>query len=263
MFKRAFDVFAAASLLIFTLPLLAVAAVLIKLGSDGPVIFRQDRMGRGFVRFRLFKLRTMNLRGVGTAYTLGADPRITRVGRWLRRYKIDELPQLWNVLRGEMSMVGPRPVIPELTEEFQWGYSRLLAVRPGLTDPASLKYCNETEILESIADANRYFKKVITPDKIRISLEYLQRRNAWTDIVVLARTARALASRAFRKQITLPDPVRPDRAALSIVASSVRSKGAKAEFKNVPSIGDLAIPLGVVKNPMLVQEVSKVDSVEA
>ncbi len=192
MFKRSIDIVLSALMLIAALPVLAVAVLAIRIETEGPALFRQDRMGRGFRRFKLLKLRTMNLAGDGPAYTLGADPRITRSGRWLRKLKIDELPQLWNVLRGDMSLVGPRPVIPELAAEFMIAYTKLLEVRPGLTDPASLKYCRETEILSMAPDPMRYFKTVVTPDKLRISQAYLQRSNSWTDLMVMARTGLAI-----------------------------------------------------------------------
>jgi lipopolysaccharide/colanic/teichoic acid biosynthesis glycosyltransferase len=110
----------------------------------------------------------------------------------LRWFKIDELPQLWNILCGDMSLVGPRPVVPELTKEFKLAYMQLLEVRPGLTDPASLKYCREAEMLALVADPLVYFKTVITPDKLRISQAYLQRANTRSDVVVMAATAWAL-----------------------------------------------------------------------
>jgi len=190
--KRCVDITLGGLLLILALPFLAVAVVLIKLDSRGPALFCQLRMGRGFKPFKLLKLRTMTHLAAGTAFTLGADPRITRVGQWLRRFKLDELPQLWNVLRGEMSLVGPRPVIPELAMEFRRRYKRLLSVRPGLTDPATLKYCRETEILELVADPLRYFKTVMTPDKLRISQKYLRHATVWSDLGILARTGIAL-----------------------------------------------------------------------
>jgi lipopolysaccharide/colanic/teichoic acid biosynthesis glycosyltransferase len=149
-------------------------------------------MGRQFRRFALFKLRTMRIGSHGSAYTLGEDPRITRVGDWLRRSKADELPQLWNVLRGDMSLVGPRPVIPELTVEFRREYDRLLEVRPGLTDPATLKYRREVELLAMVPDPLRYFKTVVTPDKLRISAAYLEHATIWTDLCLIAETASAL-----------------------------------------------------------------------
>jgi lipopolysaccharide/colanic/teichoic acid biosynthesis glycosyltransferase len=206
VFKRMIDVISAFLLLTLSLPLLAIAAIFIKLDSDGPVLFRQARMGRRFRGFQLYKLRTMNFGGEGTAYTLGADPRITRTGRWLRRFKIDELPQLWNVLRGDMSMVGPRPVIPQLAFQFDRDYERLLAVRPGLTDPASLKYCRETEILQAAADADSYFKTVVIPDKIRISQSYLERASLWSDLVIAIQTVLVLALPRLQKKFSGPIP---------------------------------------------------------
>ena len=192
MLKRSVDIALAGFLLTAAIPLLLIAAILVKSDSEGPAIFRQVRMGREFRRFQLLKLRTMRLSSDGPVYTLGEDRRITRAGRWLRRLKIDELPQLWNVLRGDMSLVGPRPVVPELTEEFRPEYERLLEVRPGLTDPATLKYCREAELLALVPDPLRYFKTVATPEKIRISQEYLEHASVWSDLCVMAATALAL-----------------------------------------------------------------------
>ena len=194
MLKRSVDIVLAGLLFAVTLPLLVIAAIVIKLDSRGPVIFRQARMGRGFKRFQILKLRTMQSCGEGSAYTLGADSRITRSGRWLRRLKFDELPQLWNVLRGDMSIVGPRPVIPELTVEFRWEYERLLKVRPGLTDPAAIKYCRETELLALVPEPLRYFKTVVTPDKLRISMNYLAKAGIMSDFGLMVETALALYS---------------------------------------------------------------------
>jgi lipopolysaccharide/colanic/teichoic acid biosynthesis glycosyltransferase len=203
--KRSLDVVLAVCLLVLAMPVLAIAAILIKLDSDGPVLFLQERMGRNFKIFRLFKLRTMTVSSDGSAYTLGADPRITRVGRWLRWFKIDELPQLWNVLRGDMSLVGPRPVIPELAREFQRSYERLLAARPGLTDPATLKYCREAEMLAVAPDPLLYFKTVVTPDKLFISQLYQERATVLTDVCVLAATACALLLPNERTRLVLPE----------------------------------------------------------
>ena len=208
--KRAVDIAVSAVLLLIALPMLAVAAASILLTSPGPVLFRQTRMGRGFQPFRIFKLRTMVHAEGGLSYTLGPDPRITRVGKWLRRTKVDELPQLWNVLRGEMSLVGPRPVVPELTREFHDSYVYLLRARPGLTDPASLKYSQETRLLAKAEDAMRFFKNVVTPDKIRISLKYMERANLWTDGVTLVMTAAICCfpsmSRLYGKLPEVADP---------------------------------------------------------
>ncbi len=189
MVKRGVDLAVAAALLLIFLPLMLLVAAIIRITSPGPALFRQERMGRGFKTFQIFKFRTMAHAQAGLRYTLGPDPRITRVGKWLRRSKIDELPQLLNVLRGEMSMVGPRPVIPELTEEFKLYYILLLRARPGLTDPASLKYSHEVKLMQMAQDPMRYFKNVVTPDKIRISLEYMERATLWTDLQTMGMTA--------------------------------------------------------------------------
>ena len=190
--KRCFDFSIALALLLLSSPVLLLCALAVKLDSAGPVFFRQYRMGRNFHAFELLKLRTMEHRMSGTSVTLGADPRITCVGRILRKYELDELPQLRNVLRGEMSLVGPRPVIPELTREFHADYERLLTVRPGLTDPATLKYYRECEILAVSADPMKHFKTVVTPDKLQLSAGYLQKASIWSDLRILAQTAKAV-----------------------------------------------------------------------
>jgi lipopolysaccharide/colanic/teichoic acid biosynthesis glycosyltransferase len=210
-------------LLTCALPVLAVAALLIKLNSNGPILFCQVRMGRDFKRFQLFKLRTMKEGGGGLAYTLGADPRITSVGRWLRWFKIDELPQLWNVVRGEMSLVGPRPVVPELALEFCRAYEILLKVRPGLTDPATLKYCREAEMLATVAEPLRYFKRVVTPDKLRISEAYIQNANGWRDLCVMASTAKALFLSIGQIKSTQPLSAPPRLAPVLMFRAPVRA----------------------------------------
>ena len=198
MLKRGADVALAGLLLMVSLPLLALAAIAIKLDSEGPVFFCQTRMGRGFRSFGLLKLRTMHCASDGPVYTVAEDPRITRVGRWLRWLKVDELPQLWNVLRGEMSLVGPRPVVPELATEFRSAYERLLTVRPGLTDPATVKFCREDELLALLPDPQRYFKTVLIPDKLRISADYLEQAGFFSDLRIMAETALALIPSNWR-----------------------------------------------------------------
>ena len=192
MLKRGVDIALSGVLLILSLPVLAVAAFIIKLDSEGPVFFSQARMGRNFRRFQIWKLRSMRVSCLGLGYTLSEDPRVTRSGRWLRWLKVDELPQLWNVLRGDMSMVGPRPVVPELALEYRQDYKLLLMVRPGLTDPATLKYCHEEQFMLLTPDPLLYYKTVLVPDKLRISAAYLRRANFWSDLVVLTATALAL-----------------------------------------------------------------------
>lgn len=201
--KRGIDILVAGVMLIASLPLLLLCALLVKLDSPGPILFRQLRMGRGFRTFRLIKLRTMNEGERGAAITLGFDARITRVGRALRRWKLDELPQLWNVLRGDMSLVGPRPVIPALAREFASDYDVLLRVRPGLTDPATAQYCHEAEILSRVDDPLDYFKTIVTPDKLRISSDYLERATTASDLAVLFKTALAVLSPA-RPRVRVP-----------------------------------------------------------
>jgi len=190
--KRSMDFTLSGVLLAVALPVMLIAAVLIRWETGDSAMFGQRRMGRGFRTFMLWKLRTMRSGCAGGPFTLGADRRITRVGHWLRWSKIDELPQLWNVMRGDMSLVGSRPVIPELAEEFEAEYALLLAARPGLTDPATVKYCREVELMALVPDPLDYFKKVIMPDKLQISLAYLDRSSVRRDVGVLMRTAIAL-----------------------------------------------------------------------
>jgi lipopolysaccharide/colanic/teichoic acid biosynthesis glycosyltransferase len=210
--KRALDIFLAGTMLFLTLPLLTLAAIAIKLDSHGPVLFCQARMGRGFMRFRILKLRTMHIEMPGSPFTLGRDPRITRVGRWLRWLKVDELPQLLNVLSGAMSLVGPRPVVPELALESRAAYSRLLEVRPGLTDPASMKYCRENELLALLADPLSHFKMVMIPDKLRISEAYLERASVWTDLGVMVRTVLVLVPVSWQPRLVRTWPFEPVKA---------------------------------------------------
>ncbi len=212
MLKRSIDVMVAGLMLMVFFPLLVLCGLLVKLDSRGPALFLQVRMGRDFTPFKLLKFRTMREGESGSAITLGFDSRVTRLGRWLRHWKLDELPQLWNVLRGEMSLVGPRPVIPELTREFEDEYRHLLRVRPGLTDPATVQYCHEAEMLSRVAEPMDYFKKVVTPEKLRLSRAYLRRATVVKDFGVMARTVQALLS-PVRKPgrvpglETLPRPV--------------------------------------------------------
>lgn len=197
--KRSIDVFFAVTMLIVCIPLLVACAVLIRIESEGPVLFRQLRMGRDSRLFEILKLRTMRVGEPGPEFTLGPDLRITRMGAWLRRWKLDELPQLWNVIRGDMSLVGPRPVVPAVALAFASEYAYLLKGRPGLTDPASIKYCDEAGILAFVPDALEYFHTVLTPEKLRISRDYLERATVLTDLQVIVRTALVLLIPARRR----------------------------------------------------------------
>lgn len=171
-------------------PLLAVAALAVKLDSRGPVIFAQQRVGRNFQPFRIYKFRTMVVDADkrGAQITAGADPRITRVGRWLRKTKLDELPQLINVVKGDMSLVGPRPEVPRYVEMFRDDYAAVLAVRPGLTDPASIEYRDESSLLAASSDPERTYVEEILPHKIKLARDYIARASFVGDIGIILRT---------------------------------------------------------------------------
>lgn len=188
MLKRSFDLFLAALLILLLFPVLLCIALAIRLTSPGPALYRQIRTGRNLVLFRIVKFRTMQTGSEGPAYALAEDPRVTRLGRWLRRTKLDELPQLWNVLCGEMSFVGPRPIVPELTWSNLRDYTELFAARPGLTDPASIKYADEAQRLEHVEDPQRYFLEVMTQDKLQLSRDYQQRATLGSDLILIGRT---------------------------------------------------------------------------
>jgi lipopolysaccharide/colanic/teichoic acid biosynthesis glycosyltransferase len=188
--KRCFDFMVSAVGLVFLLPVLGIVAVLIKLDSKGPVFFRQERMGRGFRPFWIYKFRTMvvNAPSLGALLTSGEDPRITRVGRLLRKTKVDELPQLFNVMMGDMSLVGPRPEVRRYAEMFRQDYEEVLTVRPGITDPASLKYCDESELLGSAADPEQEYVMHVLPDKIRLAKEYIHHGSFLSDLSLILKT---------------------------------------------------------------------------
>lgn len=191
--KRAFDVLAAALGLLLLSPVLLAAAVWVKLDSPGPVLFRQTRVGRFGVPFTIHKFRTMRVEP-GAAITVGADPRITRSGQVLRQSKLDELPQLWDVLRGAMSLVGPRPELPRYVDLYPADLrAQVLAVRPGITDPASLAFSHEAELLAAAADPEREYREVILPAKLRLSADYAARASLATDLrLILATLARVV-----------------------------------------------------------------------
>ena len=195
MAKRLFDlVFSVAGLLLL-FPLLLVIAVLIKLSSPGPALYAGTRIGQFGKPFRLLKFRTMvvNADKIGGPSTADDDPRVTKVvGRILRSYKLDEIPQLINVLKGEMSLVGPRPEISAEVELYSREQRKLLKVRPGITDWASMRFHNEGEILKGSADAHQTYREKIRPEKIRLGLEYVQKRSFWVDMQILIGTVRLL-----------------------------------------------------------------------
>jgi len=192
--KRLFDLLGAAVALVVLLPLMLLAALWVKLDSPGPVFFRQERVGRHGRPFRIHKFRTMAAGAPGLQITVGQDPRITRAGAWLRRTRVDELPQFIDVLLGHMSLVGPRPEVPRYVVLYPAELrQRALAVRPGITDPASLAYIDENALLAAAADPEREYVQVILPAKLRCAVDYAETATLWTDLRVLWRTLRRLA----------------------------------------------------------------------
>lgn len=187
MLKRAFDFCAAGMGLVLLSPLLVVVALLIKLTSAGPVLFKQTRMGRDFQPFQILKFRSMvqDAPKKGGQITFGRDPRITTVGHWLRKTKFDEFPQLINVLRGDMSLVGPRPEVPQYVEAFRDDYEKLLSVRPGITGLASVRYVDEATILAQAADPDAEYRRVVLPEKIRLDAEYIEKASFGYDLQII------------------------------------------------------------------------------
>mgnify|MGYP000873607447 FL=1 len=188
MSKRLFDVLAAGLGLLVLLPLLLVVAAWVKLDSPGPVLFRQERVGRFGRPFFIHKFRTMRVEP-GPLITIGQDPRITRCGAWLRASKLDELPQLWDVLRGAMSLVGPRPEVPRYVALYPPELrEQVLSVRPGITDPASLACRHEADLLAAAADPEREYVEVLMPQKLKLSAAYAERASLGADLWLIFQT---------------------------------------------------------------------------
>ena len=188
--KRAVDIFVSAAGLLMLSPVFAMAALGIKLTSRGPVLFRQTRIGREGRPFSIFKFRSMYV-GDGarrSAITVAGDDRITPVGKFLRRFKLDELPQLWNVLRGDMSLVGPRPEVPFYVAHYTPEQRVVLSVRPGITDPSSLAYRREEEVLAAASDPEHFYRSCIMPDKLARSSAYLQNITFHDDVRIVLKT---------------------------------------------------------------------------
>jgi lipopolysaccharide/colanic/teichoic acid biosynthesis glycosyltransferase len=188
------DVTASLAGLVLLSPVLAAIAAAIKLDTPGTVFYRQERVGRSGVPFRIWKFRTMvaGAASLGGALTVGDDPRITEVGRLLRRFKLDELPQLANVLTGEMSLVGPRPEVPRYVALYTEAQRRVLDLVPGITDPASIAYRDEATLLAQRPDPEAAYVQEIMPDKIRLNLEYAGRASVRSDLGLIWRTIRHL-----------------------------------------------------------------------
>lgn len=190
IFKRLFDIVASFIGIVLLSPFLLIIAIFIKLGSNGPVFFKQERVGLKGKHFLILKFRTMivDAEKYGKQITVGEDNRITSVGRFLRKYKLDELPQLINVLRGDMSLVGPRPEVPRYVKLYSKKQRKVLEVRPGITDLASLRYSEENDLLGTVENPEEYYINVIMKDKLNLNLEYIDKSNVFYDIVIILKT---------------------------------------------------------------------------
>ena len=186
-----FDVILAAAALAFALPLLLPIAVIAKLSSPGPVLYRGRRVGRYGQPFFMLKFRTMvvNAESLGGSATAADDPRVTKFGSFLRRYKLDELPQLWNVLTGEMSFVGPRPEVQKYVDTYSPEEKQILLARPGITDWASIWNSNEAAVLEGSRDPEKTYEELIRPTKLALQLRYVRTRSMGVDLKILFHTA--------------------------------------------------------------------------
>ena len=192
--KRLFDVVASGVGLLLLSPLFLLVAIWIKLDSPGPVFYRQVRVGQYNQDFRIFKFRSMRVGAdKGSLVTIGGrDPRVTRSGYFIRKFKIGELPQLINVFIGDMSLVGPRPEVRHYVDYWTKEQLHVLDVRPGITDPASIKFRNENELLEKAEDAEKYYIEVIMQEKLRLYLEYVENHSFWYDIKLIFQTFAAI-----------------------------------------------------------------------
>lgn len=190
MMKRVFDIFFSACMLLLLLPLFLVIALSIVLDSKGGVFFGQIRVGKNEKAFKLWKFRTMRPGSEKKGQlTVGArDNRITKTGYVLRKYKMDELPQLWNVFVGEMSMVGPRPEVPRYVEMYSAEQKKVLSIKPGITDYASLLYFSESELLAQSADPERTYVDEVMPAKLKLNLEYVKDHNFANDMKIIGKT---------------------------------------------------------------------------
>lgn len=201
--RRGFDVVVSAgALTVLSVPLLLVAG-LVALGAKGPVIYRQTRIGRRGRPFEFYKFRTMRVGASGSAVTVGGDSRIYPVGRWLRRLKLDELPQFWNVLRGDMSIIGPRPEVERFVRCYDAAQRRILDGKPGLASRSALVYADEAEFLRDAPDPEEAYIKDVMPRKLAVDLAYERTRTFWSDLRLLAELALFVAGRNDRADNSL------------------------------------------------------------
>jgi lipopolysaccharide/colanic/teichoic acid biosynthesis glycosyltransferase len=187
--KRVFDFLVSLVGLFLFSPLLVLLSLLIKFTSKGTIFFIQERVGENGVFFKMIKFRSMQMiQDSKSTISVKGDIRVTKVGSFLRRYKLDELPELWNVLVGDMSLVGPRPDVPGYADFLRGEDRNILKLKPGITGPASLKYANEEDILARQENPKEYNDKIIYPDKVRINLDYYYQSNLWIDIKIIFAT---------------------------------------------------------------------------
>ena len=194
--KRLFDIFFSLFGIILLLPFFLVLVFMVKMNSSGPVFFRQWRVGLNGREFQLLKFRSMHVNAdqKGLLTVGGRDPRVTSTGYFLRKYKLDELPQLWNVLTGDMSLVGPRPEVRKYVDLYNNEQKRVLSVRPGITDYASLKYFEENELLAKSADPEKTYIEEVMPAKLKLNLRYIEEAGLLTDIKLIFKTLSRMAS---------------------------------------------------------------------
>jgi lipopolysaccharide/colanic/teichoic acid biosynthesis glycosyltransferase len=190
MLKRLMDIIFSGSALLILLPFLLGVAILVKLTSPGPALFRQIRLGKDRKEFSIIKFRSMivGAEKTGQLFTIRNDKRITSFGKFLRKSKIDELPELWNVFIGDMSLVGPRPMVAEHVIDYKKDWERIFSIRPGITDLATLQYNNEDQILSDSTKDNSYYSRILTPRKVQLSLDYIDSYSLGLDIRILFRT---------------------------------------------------------------------------
>lgn len=188
--KRVFDIIASGLGLLILSPLFLVVAIWVKLDSTGPVFYKQVRVGRNNKDFYLYKFRSMRVGSdkKGLITVGGRDPRVTRSGYYIRKYKLDEFPQLINVFKGDMSLVGPRPEVRKYVDLYTPEQMHVLEVRPGITDLASIRYRNENELLAKASDPEQYYRDIVMQDKLRINLEYVRNHSFFGDICLIFKT---------------------------------------------------------------------------
>jgi lipopolysaccharide/colanic/teichoic acid biosynthesis glycosyltransferase len=188
--KRIFDLICSTLGLIVLSPVLIIIAIRIKTDSDGPVFFKQIRIGEKNKEFEILKFRTMvvDAEKLGRQITVGNDNRITKIGAFLRKYKLDELPQLINVFKGDMSLVGPRPEVPRYVKLYNEEQKKVLEVKPGITDLASIRYRDENDLLGEAENPDEFYINTIMPDKLALNLEYINKNNIFVDIYIILKT---------------------------------------------------------------------------